>query len=311
MASMWQGFTAEDQAKIKSGYGDTKLKVLEESSGHIQQHNEASSLGNKKRLEKKANKKSSSLHGEEHPIVVNDLPSEALFTTKPKAKGSESPSHVKLKIGENSSFEILETKPLPVNDVSHLKASSEICHSSSISSNQNPNPATLPVDLIQNGDKKEPINLEEFEKKQKLIEEQNRLKKEMLGKALALRKKKTEDEAQKLHQIQIELSKLDASLNNDVGILRGHIELASAELTDAEKRYDKAEREFIEAKQQLFSKRERKDLLTEHLCAIIEQNEMRKAHRLTNLMIQLNDQDQINEAAMTQVTTEKTSPTEQ
>ena len=58
--------------------------MLEESSGHIQQHNEASSLGNKKRLEKKANKKSSSLHGEEHPIVVNDLPSEALFTTKPK-----------------------------------------------------------------------------------------------------------------------------------------------------------------------------------------------------------------------------------
>lgn len=31
---------------------------------------------------------------------------------------------------------------------------------------------------------------------------------------------------------------------------------------------------------------------------------MRKAHRLTNLMIQLNDQDQINEAAMTQVITQ-------
>jgi len=28
---------------------------------------------------------------------------------------------------------------------------------------------------------------------------------------------------------------------------------------------------------------------------------MRKAHRLTDLMIQLNDQDQINEAAMTQI----------
>jgi len=128
---------------------------------------------------------------------------------------------------------------------------------------------------------------------------------------IVFRQKKAEDEAQKLHQIKVELSRLDASLSNDVGILRSHIEVASAELTDAEKRYDKAEREFIEAKQQLFSKRERKDLLTEHLCAIIEQNEMRKAHRLTNLMIQLNDQDQINEAAMTQIVGESISPTEQ
>jgi len=38
---------------------------------------------------------------------------------------------------------------------------------------------------------------------------------------------------------------------------------------------------------------------------------MRKAHRLTNLMIQLNDQDQINEAAMTQIVGESISPTEQ
>lgn len=53
----------------------------------------------------------------------------------------------------------------------------------------------------------------------------------------------------------------------------------------------KAEHEFVEAKQLLFSKRERKDLLTEHLCTIIEQNEMRKAHRLTDLMIQLDDEE--------------------
>lgn len=68
------------------------------------------------------------------------------------------------------------------------------------------------------------------------------------------------------------------------------------------KRYAKAEREFIEAKQLLFSKRERKDLLTEHLCTIIEQNEMRKAHRLTDLMVQLSDQDQMADAALNQVT---------
>jgi hypothetical protein len=114
---------------------------------------------------------------------------------------------------------------------------------------------TLSVDLLQNGEKKEPMNLDEFEKRQKLIEEQNRLKKEMLGKAFALRyvirlfsfffifmlkiavfyrKMKTQAEAQKLGQIQDELSKLDASLSNDVCILRSHIEIASSELSEAE-----------------------------------------------------------------------------
>jgi len=302
MASTWQGFTEEDQAKIKFGYGDARIKIFEANSGHGQpKETYNSSDQSKKKVEKKSNKKSSSLPREELP-TINDLPSEAMFTHKQKAKGTESPSHVKLKIVENMSFEILEAKPLPASDSGDLKASSEKCPLPSTTSNEYPSPAaTLSVDLLQNGEKRDPVNLEEFEKKQKLIEEQNRVKKEMLGKALALRKKKTEDEAQKINQIQVELSRLDASLSNDVGILRSHIELASVELTDAEKRYDKAEREFIEAKQQLFSKRERKDLLTEHLCAIIEQNEMRKAHRLTDLMIQLNDQDQINEAAMTQI----------
>lgn len=53
------------------------------------------------------------------------------------------------------------------------------------------------------------------------------------------------------------------------------------------KRYDKAEREFIEAKLQLFNKLEKKELLTEHLCRIIEANEQRKANKLSELMAKL------------------------
>lgn len=45
---------------------------------------------------------------------------------------------------------------------------------------------------------------------------------------------KTQAEAQKLQQIQEELSKLDANLSNDVCILRSHIEIASVELSEAE-----------------------------------------------------------------------------
>ena len=52
--------------------------------------------------------------------------------------------------------------------------------------------------------------------------------------SILFRKMKTQAEAQKINQIQEELSKLDANLSNDVFILRGHIEVASGELTEAE-----------------------------------------------------------------------------
>lgn len=45
---------------------------------------------------------------------------------------------------------------------------------------------TLMSDMIKT-EKKDPMNLEEFEKKRKAIEEQNRLRKQMLAKALAMR----------------------------------------------------------------------------------------------------------------------------
>jgi hypothetical protein len=53
------------------------------------------------------------------------------------------------------------------------------------------------------------------------------------------------------------------------------------------KRYKKAEKEFLDAKLQLFERLERKELLTEHLCTIIEQNEIRKARKLSELMNRL------------------------
>lgn len=53
------------------------------------------------------------------------------------------------------------------------------------------------------------------------------------------------------------------------------------------KRYDRAEREFIESKIDLHKKAESKDLLTEHLYTVIHQNEMRKAKKLAELMRKL------------------------
>lgn len=53
------------------------------------------------------------------------------------------------------------------------------------------------------------------------------------------------------------------------------------------KRYDKAESEYVAAKLELQHKTELKEHLTEHLCTIIQQNELRKARKLQELMQQL------------------------
>ena len=53
------------------------------------------------------------------------------------------------------------------------------------------------------------------------------------------------------------------------------------------KRYDRAEKEYISAKEGLFSSSEKKDQLTAHLASIIQLNEERKAKKLTELMVEL------------------------
>lgn len=53
------------------------------------------------------------------------------------------------------------------------------------------------------------------------------------------------------------------------------------------KRYHRIEKEFLDAKMTLHQKLEKKEMLTEHLCAIIEKNEERKAEKLNELMTRL------------------------
>ena len=53
------------------------------------------------------------------------------------------------------------------------------------------------------------------------------------------------------------------------------------------KRYERAEKEFVEAKMVLAEKSDLKESLTEHLYTIIQQNEVRKAERLAVLMKEL------------------------
>ncbi|XP_056133264.1 RAB6-interacting golgin [Lampris incognitus] len=134
---------------------------------------------------------------------------------------------------------------------------------------------------------REKTRLEQLQLEQKVMEEKNRRKKALLAKTIAEKSKQTHAEAVKLNRIQKELQTLDDMVSNDIGILRGKIEQASWDYSLARKRYEKAEAEYVTAKLDLHKKTEVKEQLTEHLCAIIQQNELRKAHKLEELMQQL------------------------
>ncbi|KAI3369138.1 hypothetical protein L3Q82_026088 [Scortum barcoo] len=134
---------------------------------------------------------------------------------------------------------------------------------------------------------REKTRLEQLQQEQKIIEERNKRKKALLAKTIAEKSKQTQAEAVKLKRIQKELQALDDMVSNDIGILRGKIEQASWDYSAARKRYEKAEAEYVMAKLDLHKKTEVKEQLTEHLCAIIQQNELRKAHKLEELMQQL------------------------
>lgn len=129
--------------------------------------------------------------------------------------------------------------------------------------------------------------LEQLQTGQKIIEERNKRKKALLTKTIAEKSKQTQAEALKLKRIQRELQALDDMVSNDIGILRGRIEQACCDYATARKRYERAEVEYVTAKLDLHKKTEVKEQLTEHLCAIIQQNELRKAHKLEELMQQL------------------------
>ncbi|KAL9846400.1 RAB6-interacting golgin isoform 2-T2 [Geothlypis trichas] len=126
-----------------------------------------------------------------------------------------------------------------------------------------------------------------LQQEQRLIEEKNKRKKALLARAIAERSKRTQAETVKLKRIQKELQALDEMVSADIGILRNRIDQASLEYSHARKRYDKAESEYVAAKLELQHKTELKEHLTEHLCTIIQQNELRKARKLQELMQQL------------------------
>lgn len=151
------------------------------------------------------------------------------------------------------------------------------------------------------------MKLHELQLRQKLMEEQNKKRKEMLAKALADRTKQTTEEVMRLEKIKKELQVLDSQFSQDVSVLRQKIDQACLSYADAEKHYLKVEKEFLQAKIHLQKEKEKKELLTEHLCALITHNETRKAQKLETLMLELaTDKEKVEKLDKVEVNEVKT-----
>ncbi|CRL00277.1 CLUMA_CG013550, isoform A [Clunio marinus] len=126
--------------------------------------------------------------------------------------------------------------------------------------------------------------IQDFEINRKLMEEQNKIKRNILHEAISKHTEKTKAEAKKLNEIKVALDQLDSELATDVLILRKQIETATLHFNNTEKTYNVIEKNFLKAKQELYQAHEKKEMLTEHLYTIIAHNEDRKAKKLSELM---------------------------
>ncbi|KAL5291545.1 GORAB family protein [Megaselia abdita] len=78
------------------------------------------------------------------------------------------------------------------------------------------------------------VSLKDFQSHQKLMQEQNKQKKDLLYKAIEQHTQKTAAEWKKMEEIKFELSKLDSELASDVAILRKQIDLACINYSNIE-----------------------------------------------------------------------------
>lgn len=140
------------------------------------------------------------------------------------------------------------------------------------------------IKTINGGSPFKGVSLKDFESQRKMIEEQNKQKKDLLYKAIEHHSQKTAAEIRKIQEIKEELSKLDTDLAADVAILRKEIEAATLNYSNIQKNYQRVESQFLKAKLELYQACEKKELLTEHLCTVISHNEDRKAKKLSELM---------------------------
>ncbi|CAK8674845.1 RAB6-interacting golgin-like [Clavelina lepadiformis] len=255
--SDWEGFTEADLRRLQKGENQYNAGRGARIAKHI--------ATRKNQAPKKA------MVQNKHPPAkkgsgLNDIPADAMLSQPPKPTISKSLIEEKKEVKETPQ--------------------------TSTSESSDPAPKMQIIDNEEAIKKREKLKLEDVHLRQKQMEEKNRRKKAMLTKEIAQRKKKALAESSKLVKIQAELTKLDKLLNCDVGMLRDKIDEACMEFSVAQKRFEKAEAEYIVAKVELHNKTVVKEDLTEHLFNLIQANEERKAKKLEELMHKLDVEEE-------------------
>merc|ERR1711990_628488 len=157
------------------------------------------------------------------------------------------------------------------------------------SDNKEPEPVQKAPVLLDESEiaEKQKIEVEDLNRIQREVEEKNKRRKEALAQEVLDRQRKAKVETEMLKTIETELTKLDQLLNADVAVLRDQIDTASFEFNEAKRRFDLAEKEYVNSKFDLQQKTEAKDTLTEHLVQLIQMNEKRKLNKLEELTFKL------------------------
>ncbi|CAG5090485.1 Oidioi.mRNA.OKI2018_I69.PAR.g12620.t1.cds [Oikopleura dioica] len=97
-------------------------------------------------------------------------------------------------------------------------------------------------------EQKKKMEIQEVEKIQKEMEEKNKRRRAALAQEVISRQKKAALESKMLATIQDELVKLDNLLNADVAVIRDQIDKACVEFSEANRRFQTAEKEYVDAK---------------------------------------------------------------
>ena len=122
---------------------------------------------------------------------------------------------------------------------------------------------------------KKKIEVEDLNRIQREMEEKNKRRKAALSQEIFDRQKRAAAETKMLKTIEAELAKLDQLLNADVAVLRfkitrstrnlflinffrDQIDTASCEFNEAKRRFDQAEKEYVDSKFDLQQKTEAK-----------------------------------------------------
>ncbi|CAG5123386.1 unnamed protein product [Candidula unifasciata] len=284
----WSGFTDDDLRKMRQT-SLTDEQVAAKKEAHVRkQQLQQGKVMRSPRLN--MNPEATSVKEnvtDRMKLSANSSPPEGSKKENQQAAGSVTNSHHDIKTKETDRLHSLQAKS-PTDEKSEANSVSDSDKTSLSSSQQSQSGSTYIKELNEHEAMSVELgNVHKFQQRQQVIEEANKRKRALLAKAIDDRRKKAKAEAEKLMKVQQELNHLDTLLTADITIIRDKIEAASLEYMEAQKRYEKAEKEFVAAKMDLFSKCETKEHLTEHLYTIIHQNEVRKAKKLVELMEKL------------------------